>query len=98
MANLTESQKLLKELNSNWTNMNFNKEVHSRTGCNLLRASEDMIELLEENQVQLQNMMTSKYIGYFYEEISDHSPILIKELRIPCALICGLLIHGHSIL
>ena len=29
-----------------------------------------MIELLEENQVQLQNMMTSKYIGYFLEEIS----------------------------
>ena len=69
-------EKLLKELNSNWTNMNFNKEVHSRTGCNLLRASEDMIELLEENQVQLQNMMTSKYIGYFYEEISEWQRVL----------------------
>ena len=29
-----------------------------------------MIETLEENQAQLQNMMTSKYITYFYDEIS----------------------------
>ena len=29
-----------------------------------------MIETLEENQVQLQNMMTSKFIGYFLTEIS----------------------------
>ena len=29
-----------------------------------------MIETLEENQAQLQNMMTSKYITYFFEEIS----------------------------
>ena len=29
-----------------------------------------MIETLEENQVQLQNMMTSKYIAFFLDEIS----------------------------
>lgn len=34
------------------------------------RTSEELIETLEENQVQLQNMMTSKYIAYFLEEIS----------------------------
>ena len=34
------------------------------------RTSEELIETLEENQAQLQNMMTSKYISYFYEEIS----------------------------
>ena len=36
----------------------------------LLRTSEELIETLEENQAQLQNMMTSKYISYFFEEIS----------------------------
>ena len=35
------------------------------------RTSEELIETLEENQVQLQNMMTSKYIAYFLEEISS---------------------------
>ena len=29
-----------------------------------------MIETLEENQVQLQSMMVSKYIGHFFNEIS----------------------------
>jgi dynein heavy chain len=41
-----------------------------RTGSTLLKTSEELIETLEENQVQLQNMMTSKFIGYFLEEIS----------------------------
>lgn len=35
------------------------------------RTSEELIETLEENQVQLQNMMASKYISYFLEEISS---------------------------
>ena len=29
-----------------------------------------MIETLEENQVNIQNMMTSKFIGHFLEDIS----------------------------
>ena len=35
-----------------------------------------MIELLEENQVQLQNMMTSKFIGHFFKEISEWQKVL----------------------
>ena len=35
-----------------------------------MRMSEDMVETLEENQVQLQTMMTSKFIGFFLKEIS----------------------------
>lgn len=56
-------EKLIKELDIHWKNMSFIAEKHTRTGCCLFRATEEMIELLEENQVQLQNMMTSKYIG-----------------------------------
>ena len=63
-------EKMIKDLNVTWVSMEFEHEEHKRTGCQLLRASEDLIETLEENQVQLQNMMTSKYIGYFYDEIS----------------------------
>ena len=50
--------------------MEFQHETHARTGHTLLRTSEELIETLEENQVQLQNMMTSKYIAFFLEEIS----------------------------
>ena len=63
-------ERMLKDLDVTWDTMEFEHELHARTGYTLLRASEELIETLEENQVQLQNMMTSKYIGYFLEEIS----------------------------
>ena len=63
-------EKMLRDLEVTWETMEFTHEKHPRTGYNLLRASEELIETLEENQVQLQNMMTSKFIGYFLKEIS----------------------------
>ena len=35
-----------------------------------MRTSEELIETLEENQVVIQNMMTSKYIAFFLTEMS----------------------------
>ncbi|XP_066581161.1 dynein beta chain, ciliary [Prorops nasuta] len=63
-------EKYLRELNTTWLGMEFEKEVHSRTGATLLRASEELIETLEENQVQLQNLITSKFIAHFLDEVS----------------------------
>ena len=63
-------ERMIKDLNVTWKTMEFEHEEHKRTGSKLLRASEDLIETLEENQVQVQNMLTSKFIGYFLEEIS----------------------------
>ncbi|KAF4519850.1 hypothetical protein B566_EDAN005192, partial [Ephemera danica] len=63
-------EKILKELNATWSTMEFEQERHARTGCQLLRASEELIETLEENQVQLQNLITSKFIAHFLEEVS----------------------------
>ncbi|CAH1164042.1 unnamed protein product [Phaedon cochleariae] len=64
-------EKTLKELNTTWSAMEFEQETHLRTGCKLLRASEELIETLEENQVQLQNLITSKFIAHFLEEVSS---------------------------
>ncbi|XP_043280362.1 dynein beta chain, ciliary isoform X1 [Venturia canescens] len=63
-------EKYLRELNVTWAGMEFEREVHPRTGATLLRASEELIETLEENQVQLQNLITSKFIAHFLEEVS----------------------------
>lgn len=63
-------EKTLGELNETWSGMEFEYEDHGRTKTPLLKSSEELIETLEENQVQLQNMMTSKYIGFFQEEVS----------------------------
>lgn len=64
-------EKVLRDLNSTWSNMEFEQELHPRTDCMLLRASEELIETLEENQVQLQNLITSKFIAHFLQEVSE---------------------------
>lgn len=50
--------------------MEFEHDEHQRTNTCLLRSSEELVETLEDNQVQLQNLMTSKYIAHFLEEVS----------------------------
>lgn len=64
-------EKILRELNITWSAMEFGHEIHPRTGCKLLKTSEELIETLEENQVQLQNLITSKFIAHFLEEVSS---------------------------
>ncbi|XP_013396327.1 dynein beta chain, ciliary isoform X2 [Lingula anatina] len=63
-------EKVLKELDVTWATMEFEHQKHNRTGITLLVTTEELIETLEDNQVQLQNMLTSKYIAHFLEEVS----------------------------
>ncbi|XP_048343352.1 dynein axonemal heavy chain 9-like [Sphaerodactylus townsendi] len=63
-------EKVVKELKTTWASMEFQYEPHPRTNVPLLKSDEELIETLEDNQVQLQNMMTSKYIAFFLEEVS----------------------------
>ncbi|XP_058415682.1 dynein axonemal heavy chain 9 [Diceros bicornis minor] len=63
-------EKILKELQTTWASMEFQYEPHQQTNIPLLRSDEDLIEVLEDNQVQLQNLMMSKYIAFFLEEAS----------------------------
>ncbi|XP_076749810.1 dynein beta chain, ciliary-like [Xylocopa sonorina] len=62
-------EKILKELNDTWSTLEFDKELHDRTKLYVLKIDEATIETLEDNQVQLQNMLGSKFVGYFLEEI-----------------------------
>ncbi|KAG7506656.1 dynein heavy chain 9, axonemal [Solea senegalensis] len=64
-------EKVLSELNSTWSGMQFQYEPHHRTQVPLLRTDEELVETLEDNQVQLQNLMSSKYIAYFLDEVSS---------------------------
>jgi dynein heavy chain, axonemal len=63
-------EKILRDLNTTWSVMEFDSETHQRTQCRLLKTSEELIETLEENQVVLQNLITSKFIAHFLEEVS----------------------------
>ena len=46
-------EKMLKELNTTWTTMEFEHVKHPRTGITMLQTSEELIETLEDNQVHL---------------------------------------------
>lgn len=63
-------EKILRDLEVAWKDLAFEHEVHERTGLKMIKVSEEVIEMLEENQVQLQNLMSSKYIAYFLSEVS----------------------------
>uniref|UniRef100_A0A8C3KG70 Dynein axonemal heavy chain 9 n=1 Tax=Calidris pygmaea TaxID=425635 RepID=A0A8C3KG70_9CHAR len=64
-------EKVLKELKMTWSTMEFQYEPHPQTNVPLLKSDDELIETLEDNQVQLQNLMTSKYIAFFLEEVSS---------------------------
>lgn len=63
-------EKVLKDLDIMWKTMNFGYEKHMRTGLMLLKTTEEMMEILEDHQGQLQNMLSSKYIPHFLQEVS----------------------------
>ncbi|XP_070067151.1 dynein beta chain, ciliary [Drosophila virilis] len=64
-------EKQLRDIAAAWAGMEFGIEVHERTGIKLLKASEEMIETLEDHQAQLQNMTSSKYVTFFLQEVSS---------------------------
>lgn len=55
-------ERYMKELNAIWSKMEFEKEIHARTGATLIRASEELIETLEENQVKTFQSQTTNPI------------------------------------
>ena len=57
-------EKTLKELNKTWSEMEFESEKHSRTGLNLLKTSEELIETLEDNQVYKNNCKRKRNVMY----------------------------------
>lgn len=63
-------EKTIKDLNKIWKDLAFETETHDRTKLKVLKISDEVVETLEENQGQLQNLMSSKYIAFFYDEIS----------------------------
>ncbi|KAL7890701.1 hypothetical protein AOLI_G00001770 [Acnodon oligacanthus] len=60
----------IEKIKQTWSVMSLSYETHSTTGTPLLKADENLIETLEDNQVQLQNILMSKHVEYFLAEVS----------------------------
>lgn len=78
----TNIEKSLKEFSETWNTMEFEYIHHARTNISLLKVREELIEVLEDNLVQLQNIMTSKFIGHFYAEAFDWQTKLSNASRV----------------
>ncbi|XP_051791984.1 LOW QUALITY PROTEIN: dynein axonemal heavy chain 11 [Erpetoichthys calabaricus] len=76
-------EKVLKEISQTWTTMEFSYEEHYRTRILLLKPDEELVEILEDNQVQLQSILQSKYVEYFIEQVSSWQ----KKLTVADAVI-----------
>lgn len=64
--------KTLADIESAWQHLHFEFDAaHAKSDAQLLRISEELIEALEEHQVQVHNMSTSKYISYFEREFAE---------------------------
>eukprot|EP00762_Andalucia_godoyi_P002900 ANDGO_04168.mRNA.1 Dynein beta chain len=64
-------EKSLRELTKTWATMTFEFGRHRDTDIPIIKVTEEIIETLEDNQVQLQNMMASKYIAIFQDEVES---------------------------
>ena len=69
-------EKVLNDLSKTWGSMEFTYEIHESTKTPLLRSSEELIETFEDNQVMLQNMMSSKFVAHFEVQITKWQNIL----------------------
>ncbi|EDQ88776.1 outer dynein arm heavy chain beta [Monosiga brevicollis MX1] len=63
-------EKILNELDTTWGGMVFDYDEHKETGTPLLKTSEELIETLENDQVNVQGLMVSKYIAFFHDRVS----------------------------
>nr|XP_046213681.1 dynein axonemal heavy chain 11 [Oncorhynchus gorbuscha] len=63
-------EKVLAEITQTWSVMALSYEKHPSIETPLLKSDENLIETLEDNQVQLQNILMSKYVEYFQAEVS----------------------------
>uniref|UniRef100_A0A3P9B085 Dynein heavy chain 11, axonemal n=1 Tax=Maylandia zebra TaxID=106582 RepID=A0A3P9B085_9CICH len=76
-------QTLIIKITQTWSIMSLSYETHASTGTPLLKADENLIETLEDNQVQLQNILMSKYIEYFQAEVSGwQRKLMVADLVI----------------
>jgi dynein heavy chain len=56
-------------LESTWANLEFEFTPYNDTEISLVKVSEETFEVLEDNQVLVQNMAASRFVGQFQEKV-----------------------------
>lgn len=69
--------KVLDDIRATWSHLEFELETHhTRPTVQLLKVSEELIETLDDNQMQLQNISTSKHIEYLLDKLGHWQRVL----------------------
>jgi dynein heavy chain len=63
-------EQTLKTLNETWGEMELEYQQHKDTDLKLVSLNGDAFDILEDNQLLVQNMMASKYLNTFEEEVT----------------------------
>ncbi|XP_037811861.1 dynein beta chain, ciliary, partial [Lucilia sericata] len=69
--------KILDEIKATWSDIKFDTEIHQqRADIRLLKVSEGLIETLDDNQMQIQNIATSKHVEYLLDKLTHWQRVL----------------------
>jgi len=63
-------EQALKKISATWVNLEFVFSQHKDTDIQLIKLSEEDFETLEDHQLQIQNMMGSRYLSTFEQEVT----------------------------
>ena len=63
-------EQALKKIGTTWVTLEFVFTQHKDTDVQLIKLSEEDFETLEDHQLQVQNMMGSRYLSTFEEEVT----------------------------
>ena len=63
-------EQALKKISGTWMNVEFVFSQHQQSEVQLIKLSEEDFECLEDHQLQIQNMMDSRYLSTFEAEVT----------------------------
>jgi len=63
--------KSLKTVIERWKTVNFEPQQHKNTTIQSIKMIEENFEALEEHQMLINNMLLSKFVGYFEKEVDQ---------------------------
>jgi dynein heavy chain len=99
-------EKTLAKLEETWTDIKFIFTNHKDTDIKLIKLDEDDFDMLEENQVQVNAMFSSRYLStfedkcmYWQKSLASISEVvqLIGEVQRSWSFLENLFIHSEEV-
>jgi dynein heavy chain, axonemal len=99
-------EKTLERLQDTWKDVIFEFTPHKDSGVQMIRLSEDNFDMLEENQVAVTSMFSSRYLATFEEKINfwqkslasiSEIVVVIGEVQRSWSFLENLFIHSEEV-